>query len=142
MPSPNDVVVTNLTAVMPSETNDRPQFLWEQFANKPEETRFTSYRTKDWKQNYRVFATTLIQKAKEKEMDAASLQKVLEQILSSAGKLAYLPVGAYQANLNNAPTWIVVVKWEVAGNNYRLGHVCIFAYDQKTLKQVAFKTCT
>ncbi|MBI3986850.1 MAG: hypothetical protein HY343_08025 [Lentisphaerae bacterium] len=140
-PGPSVVVVTNLTVVLPSEDAQRAKFLWNQFANKPEEEQFASYGTKDWKQNFKSFADALVEKAQTGKMDADSLQKVLEKIRSSAGELAYLPVGAYQTSLNNDPIWIVVVKWEIAESDASLGHVRIFAYDQKTLKQVGFETC-
>jgi hypothetical protein len=74
-------------------------------------------------------------------LEADSLRKVLDLIRASAGKTAYLPVGAYQSNLNNDLIWIVVVKWENADARALLGHVRMFAYDQKTLKKVGFETC-
>ena len=138
---PDAVVVKKLDAAMPADEDKRAEFLWDQFANKAEEVKFSTYGTGDWEKNYSAFADTLVRKARESELQGNSLQKVLELIRASAGGMTYLPVGAYQATLNNDPIWIVVVKWENAGANAPLGHVRIFAYDQKTLRKVGFETC-
>lgn len=74
-----------------------------------------------------------------------ALSKALDLVLKdSKDKIAYLPVGAYQTTLDGDLVWIITVKWEYPdfGDNPELGHIRMFAFDQKTLKQVAFCTCT
>jgi hypothetical protein len=86
----------------------------------------------------------LVRKADDQHLDSASLHKVLDLVLKhSKGKIAYLPVGAYQTTLDGSPVWIVTIKWEYLSmeEGAELGHIRIFAFDQKTLKQVAFVTC-
>lgn len=60
----------------------------------------------------------------------------------SKGRIAYLPVGAYQGTLDGTLIWIVTVKWEVPSmGGDGLGHIRMFAFDQKTMKQVGYETC-
>ena len=137
----NSVVVTNLVLSLPVDAEQRATFLWGQLLTRPEIKQFDHYTTKDWEKNYKAFAESLVAKAKECKLDAVSLQRILEAIKSTAEGLAYLPVGAYQMQLKETPVWVVVIKWESAGEGAYLRHIRYFAYDQKTLKHVAFETC-
>jgi len=119
-------------------------FLWGNFANKPEEHQFDSYGADNWKDNFAVFAKTLVQKADDHKLDSASLRKALDLVLKdSYDKIAYLPVGAYQTTLDGELIWLIAVKWEypAMGKNAGLGHIRVFAFNQKTLKKVGFVTC-
>jgi hypothetical protein len=142
-PEPAEVVVRVLNEQMPHEESKRTGFLWNTFANKPEEKKFNSYSTKNWKENFVVFAKTLVQKAGDQKLDSQSLRKALDLVLEQPkNKTAYLPVGAYQTTLDSNPIWIITVKWESWSDpESTLGHIRIFAFDQRTLKQVAFATC-
>jgi len=143
-PAPDTVVVKVLNTPLPHEENKRAQFLWDTFANQPEEKQFNTYTTENWKDTFAVFAKSLVQKAKDHTLDSESLRKTLDLVLKhSEGKIAYLPVGAYQTTLDASPIWIVTVKWESPsmGEGVNLGHIRMFAFDQKTLKQVALNTC-
>ena len=142
-PAPDATVVRILDAPMPHAKDKREGFLWSTFANKPEEKKFDSYTTERWKDNYAVFAKTLVQKATDQKLDAVSLQSVLDLVLKEGRGMPYLPVGAYQTTLDGKPIWIVAVKWEAVmeGKYLELGHIRVFAFDQKTLKQVGFVTC-
>jgi hypothetical protein len=146
-PAPDAVVVKVLDTPLPHEEDKRENFLWDTFANKPEERKFDSYGTDKWKDNFAVFAKTLVQKAEDQKLDSASLRKALDLVLKdSKGKIAYLPVGAYQTTLDGRLIWIVTVKWEYptmgsSGESVGLGHIRMFAFDQKKLKRVAFCTC-
>ena len=138
------MVVKVLSAPLPHEEDKRAKFLWDTFANKPEEKQFNHYTTEKWKDNFVVFSKALIQKAKDQNLDTDSLRKVLDLVLKhSNGKIAYLPVGAYQTTLDSDPVWIIIVKWEYPSKDeaLSLGHIRMFAFDQKTMKQVAFDTC-
>jgi len=144
MPAPDAVVVKILNVPLPHEESKRAEFLWETFANKPEEKQFNHYTTENWKANFAVFSKTLIQKAQNQNLDTDSLRKILDLVLKhSKGKIAYLPVGAYQTTLDGSPAWIITVKWEYPSKDeaLNLGHIRMFAFDQKTTKQVAFNTC-
>lgn len=142
-PGPDETVVRILYESLPTDEGERGAFLWKQFANKPEEEKFKPYETANWKQNYADFADALVKKAEAQGLGGASLRKVLDEVLKdSRGKIAYLPVGAYQPiSYGNPPVWIVVVKWEVAESTLHLGHVRVFAFDQITLKRVGYTTC-
>jgi len=143
-PAPDAVVVKVLNVPLPHEESKRAEFLWETFANKPEEKQFNHYTTEKWKDNFAVFSKSLIQKAKDQNLDIDSLRKILDLVLKhSKGKIAYLPVGAYQTTLDGSPVWIITVKWEYPSKDeaLSLGHIRMFAFDQKTTKQVAFNTC-
>ncbi len=146
-PSPDSVVVKSLTQSLPSEESGRRKFLWDRFANKPDEQKFNSYTTENWRPTFDVFATALVKKAEGRKLESLSLRKALDLIKDDAkGRKAYLPVGAYQTTLDDASVWIVTVKWErssrvVEGESLGLSHIRAFAFDQKTLKQVGFMTC-
>ena len=69
------------------------------------------------------------------------VSKALDLVLKdSKDKIAYLPVGAYQTTLEGKPIWIIRVKWEYPPMG-SLGHIRMFAFDQKTLRQVGVVTC-
>jgi len=92
------------------------------------------------------FQQSLGPKGDGQKLDSASLRKALVLVLThSQDKIAYLPVGAYQTTLDGNLVWIITVKWEYPdmgnGESPELGHIRMFAFDQKTLKQVAFCTC-
>ncbi len=146
-PAPGDVVVEILKKPLPSKEDARSRFLWDGFANKPDERKFGSYTVVAWKENYAAFSEALVKKAEERKLDSTSLRKALDQTLRhSKDRLAYLPVGAYQTALDSGLVWIVTVKWERAGSgeqapNLRLSHIRAFAFDQKSLKRVGFMTC-
>jgi hypothetical protein len=143
-PSADAVVVKVMEAPLPHDKDKREGFLWDTFANKPDEKIFNSYGTENWEDNFTLFSKALVQKADKQKLDSGSLRKALALVLKeSKGKIAYLPVGAYQTALDENLVWIVIVKWEVSrmGKEAGLGHICMFAFDQKTLKQVAFNTC-
>ena len=143
-PSSNEVVVNVLVTPMPPAEKDRAQYLWDIFANKPDEKKFNVYTTERWRDTYALFAATLLHKAKAKKLNVESLEKVVGLVLrNSRDRIAYLPVGAYQTTLDGNPVWIITVKWEYPPpeGSSTLGHIRMFAFDQKTLRQVAFNTC-
>ena len=143
--TPNGVVVKVLKISLPEDEDKRGGFLVSAFMNKPEERKFDLYTTENWKSNFTAFAEALVQRAADQKLDSASLRSVLDLVLKdSQDKIAYLPVGAYQATLAGKPVWIVTVKWEYPNTGMgtlRLVHIRAFAFDQKTLKKVAFMTC-
>lgn len=146
-PRADAVVVKVLGTPLPPEQDKKAEFLWDQFANTPDEQKFNSYTTEKWKDTFTDFANALVNKAKNQELDTISLRKVLDLILKEAkDKLAYLPVGAYQTTLDGSLVWIVTVKWEYPPKdkkekNCGLGHIRMFVFDQKSLQQVGFNSC-
>lgn len=143
-PGPDAVIVKVLDKPLPAGEKERHFFLWGNFANKPDEQKFNVYTTKRWKENFGRFAKALIRKADEQKLDSSSLGKLLDLVLkNSKDEIAYLPVGAYQTTLEGKLVWIITVKWEYPGMGAKsaLGHICMFAFDQETLKQVGFVTC-
>ena len=143
-PKPDAAVVKVLYAPMPHEADKRAEFLWKHFANKPEADKFSSYGTDKWNDNFAAFAKALVTKAEAQKLDSASLRKVLALVLKdSKDEIAYLPVGAYQTTLDAKPVWIITVKWEYPsmGEGAGLVHIRMYAFDQKTLERVGYKTC-
>jgi hypothetical protein len=139
----NVLVVDLLKKHLPESEDKREQFLVRTFFK--EERKFDSYTTDNWKSNFTAFSSLLVQKAEDHKLDSASLRSVLDLVLKdSQDKLAYLPIGAYQATLAGKPVWIVAVKREYPTTEMGtlpLGHIRAFAFDQKTLSRVAFMTC-
>lgn len=143
-PAADAVVVGVMEAAMPGDEDERGRFLWDAFANKPEEQKFAVHGTGKWREQYPQFAGSLVRKAGKQQLDAESLRKVLDLVLETAkGRMAYLPVGAYQTTLEGSPVWIIVVKWAYPAQEKEVGfgHICMFAFDQKTLKKVASNSC-
>jgi len=140
-PTPDATVVKVLETPLPRAEDVRSEFLWDNFANKPDEQKFSSYTTDHWKDNYVAFAKVLVQKAYDQKLDSESLSRALA--LLGSDSLPQLPVGVYQMTLEGELVWIVTVKWEFwpKGKPSELSHIRIFAFDQKTLKQVGFVTC-
>jgi hypothetical protein len=146
-PPPEAVVVKVLQTPLPAEEGKKHEFLWDNFANQPDEEKFKAYTTEKWKETFKVFAAALVKKADAQKLDSASLRKALDLVLKhSKDEIAYLPVGAYQTTLDGGLVWIVTVKWEYPsmaekGQTVNLGHIRAFVFDQKTLKQAGFITC-
>lgn len=146
--SPDDVVVKALDAPLAKEEDGSACL--DAFFNHPDEMKFDIPLTKDWRKRFEAFAKSLLRKATDQKLDSGSLSKALDLVLKHAGKdgeedqIAFIPVGAYQATFDKRPVWVVAVKWEYpsAGDDEILmGHVRIFAFDQKTMKRVGFCTC-
>ena len=133
---------------MPTDENRRQEFLIDTFFGRPEEKKFNGYTTENWQSNFTAFTEALLEKANDLKLDSASLRQVLDLVRKRPQeKLAYLPVGAYQASLDGKQVWIITVKWEeyppASGRNETLPliHICAVAFDRKTSKEVAFATC-
>lgn len=142
--APDDVVVKVINAPLPEQADQMTTFLWDTFANQPDEKKFGSYGSADWQKNYGVFSRNLVKKAGALNLNTESLEKVLQLVLKhSENKIAYLPVGAYQTTLNDRLVWIITVKWEYPsmGDDAGLGHIRMFVYDQKSLKRLGFTSC-
>jgi hypothetical protein len=142
-PLPIAVVVKVLDTPLPREEEKKNKFLWDNFANKPEEEVFSSYTVKKWKINFAIFSNALVKKAENQKLDSVSLRDALDLVLKdSKYELAYLPVGAYQTMLDEKPVWIIAVKWEHSSRGKALlGHIRMFVFEQKSIKQVGFVTC-
>ncbi len=137
-------VVKVLESPLPDHLDHRKRFLWDKFANQPEEQKFNYNKTDKWRDNFSTFAQNLTRQAQIQKLDSASLRHALDLVLQDAkDRLAYLPVGAYHTTLNRQPVWIVTVKWEYSfeGDSATLSHIRVFAFDQKTLEQVGYVTC-
>ncbi len=146
-PPPEAAIVKVIDQELPSEEDAKQKVLLNVFFDRPDEEKFESYTTENWKQLFAAFATSLTRKAVDQKLDAISLRKVLEFILADAGdQLAYLPVGAYQTTMSGSRVWIITVKWEDPsmsenGKSPTLTHIRVFVFDQKTSKLVGFTTC-
>ena len=93
-PAPDAAVVKVLDKPLPSEKVKKEKYLWDSFANKPDEQKFNSYTTEKWKQTFETFAATLVKKAGNQKLDSTSLRGALDLVLKdSKDEIAYLPVG-------------------------------------------------
>ncbi len=142
-PGLDQTVVKMLTTALPAGETERGSFLYDSFAGKPEAEQFQIYRAEGWKTNFAAFAQALVQKADAQHLDSKSLLQALKAVREKAQDyLAYLPVGAYQSTLGSNLVWIIVVKWEsINMPEPFLIHIRVFAFDQKTLKQVGYASC-
>ena len=149
-PAPDAVVVKVLDKQLPSDDRQKDKFLWDNYSSNPNDKQFGSYSTQKWEDNFEIFAKALVQKTADQKLDSKSLRKALDLVFKySADKIAYLPVAVYQTTLDNSPVWLITVKWEYLLREQDLkkfkdpglGHIRIFALDQKTLKKVGFVTC-
>ena len=141
-PAPASLTVAILKKPLRCEESQLQEFLFEEFAHRSEPKEVDSYTSINWQQNFAVFSAALVGSARAHKLNSQSLAKALDLVLKDADGLAYLPVGAFQAHLNDRLVWIVPVKWEgVEMGQDGLGHIRIFVYDQETLERVAFATC-
>lgn len=143
---PSEVVVKVLDMVLAEDRQTRNNYLFFEFANKPDEQKFNAFSTENWEVSYLEFAKSLTAKAKSQKLNWKSLEGVLKLIQQHSNKkFAYLPIAAYQAKLNSDLVWIVPVKWEFATSEVRkvqsMSHIRIFAYNQKSLEEVAYTSC-
>ena len=143
-PLENQVVVKRLNVEMPTGDSQMWNFLWKNFANKPEEEKFAGESSAGWEEQFHRYENKLITKAWWKNLDSNSLKSCLVEVFNHAkaknSGLAYLPVGAYAAKQGSTDVWIVVVKWEYDGDE-PLSHIRIFAFDAKKHALIGFSTC-
>ena len=146
----NQVVVQRFDKEFPISEGQIYDYLWSNFANKPEEERFATLTTEDWQDRFHQYERHLITKARWKLLDSASLKSCLAEVFKDAqttnAGLAYLPVGAYATRQGETPVWIIVVKWETAGpiaegEYLELVHARMFAFDAQNIKRIGFVTC-
>lgn len=147
-PLENQVVVRRFGLNFPAEKEKAWSFLWDHFANKPEEEKFSHVSGRDWENSFKLYERRLLFKARLKLLDTSSLQDCLTVVFNDAKtvntNLVYLPVGAYSTKQNSRDVWIIVVKWECIGlveNGDSLGHVRLFACDAKNHQLIGFSTC-
>jgi len=137
-PLENQVVVKRLNVEFPTSESKTWDFLWNNFANKPEEEKFGGESGVGWEDKFHKFENKLITRAWWKNLDSDSLKNCLAEVFNDAktknSGLAYLPVGAYASKQGATNVWIIVVKWEDLSfieNGDPLSHVRMFAFDAK-----------
>ena len=145
-----NVIVSSLSESLPTSKGKLEEFLWNNFANKPSEQLFSAVTTENWEQKYDIYSKSLVTKAKNLKYDHEFLSDCLATVKKhSKKKIAYLPVGAYFATINNKPVCIIVVKWEYPGTYkaengkieyFFLGHIRMFVYN-KNIELVGYNTC-
>jgi hypothetical protein len=147
-PLENQVVVKRLNVELPVGENQIWKFLWNNFANKPDEDRFGGESSTEWEGKFHKYENKLIEKAWWKKLDSNSLKNCLAEVFNDAKtvntNLDYLPVGAYATKQGTNDVWIIVVKWECFGfieNGDPLGHIRMFAFDAKKHTIIGFSTC-
>lgn len=92
--------------------------IWENFANRPYERQFTSMSNENWFENRKRFEAELLKRAREGKYDWTSLQQILDSIRPKQDdRTAWIPVCAFRARKGAEPVWIVVTKWEHAGQS-------------------------
>ena len=70
-PGPDAVVSKVLPQAMPHETTKRTEFLWDNFANKPDADQFSNYTSGNWTNNFAAFASNLVAKAKAQKQKSS-----------------------------------------------------------------------
>ena len=114
---------------LPKNLNDMPEF--------------REITVRNWRQNYDLFATALVNKAAESGLDSGSLSQALKAILvapESKG-MALLPVAAYNTFDQGAGVWKIDLRWEGAGGDEPMGHVRCHTFTRDGIKQVGFGSC-
>jgi hypothetical protein len=147
-PLENQVVVKRLNVELPIGESKTWDFLWGNFANKPEAEKFGGESGVGWEDKFHKYESKLISKAYWKNLDSNALKNCLAEVFEDAKtvntNLAYLPVGAYATKQGTNDVWIIVVKWECFGfieNGASLGHIRMFAFDAKKHTIIGFSTC-
>lgn len=114
------------------------KFLWDTFANKPEEQKFSGCPMDGLRQRSLEFSQALVSKARSLSLAAAALDSCLVR----ARKIG-LPVGAYATTQGELPVWIVVIKqgFDVPALHLTLSHIMITAFDARTYTVVGSINC-
>ena len=76
----SDLIVATTNIELPKTESDRARYLWDTFANKPEEKQFAGITTKDWRDKWDRLAELLVKKAAEASLDSANLRLSLESL--------------------------------------------------------------
>ena len=140
----DDVCVRKFDNELPKGEEKLSRFLWNNFANKPEEQQFDSLTSLKWRQTVAEFELALVENAKREQLDFESLKKCFQELAKEQSRLARVPVGAYAAKQGKSAIWIIVLKWEargIGGKPQLLSHVMIYAFDAKKLRKIGYVTC-
>jgi hypothetical protein len=147
-PLENWVVVKRFDLEFPKNQSQAWNFLWDNFAHRPELEKFEPKHDSDWENKFHRFEQRLVLKAQLKLLDSSNLQNCLAKVFKDAKtvntNLVYLPVGAYSTKQGTNEVWIIIVRWEIFGlveDGQALGHIRMFAFDAKTHKVIGFSTC-
>jgi hypothetical protein len=142
------VVVKRFDVEFPADKSKAWEFLWNNFANRPELEKFEKESGGDWEAKFHRHEWFLVAKARWKFLDSDSLKNCLDEVFKDARTanrgLAYLPVGAYATKQGTNDVWIIVVKWEdfdFIEKGASLGHIRMFAFDAKKHAVIGFSTC-
>ena len=137
------VTIQVLNEPLPTQSDSLKTFLWEKFIWGPEPERFQC-RVWDSRVLSISFANSLVNKARAKSLDSASLRACLDHVLQDSGRNAYLPISAAYGDFGDKPAWVILVKWERAASSSRevLGHVRVYVMDAKDASLLGFATCS
>ena len=106
LPPPSAVIVQRLTEAIPADQTSARNFLWNRFANRPEETQFRAYTVDGWEKNWQAFSAALVAKAAEQGLEHEALQKALGEIHADGDSLwnRILALIQGQAEKSSAPS--------------------------------------
>lgn len=101
---------------------------------------------KNWRATYDLFGGALVKTAREANLEAVSLEKILARISEAKENqgLALVPVAAHQTQEKGEAVWVVTLKWEdekSVRKGSEMSHIRYFTFTQKELKQTGFLTC-
>ena len=127
--------------------------LWDLFANTDLHKRFSEISVPAGADAWAVYRDRLISVARERQMDAESLRRVLAHIEVAEGLpvrfMQVLPFGAFLGRQGDTPVWVVPCVWS-SGLSYdsehrprpqQLGHIRIWAFSADESDGVGFVTC-
>ena len=127
--------------------------LWDLFANSDLHKRFSEIGVPSGADAWSVYSGRLIEVARERQMDAESLRRVLERIESEDGLpvrfMQILPYGAFLGRQGDKSVWVVPCVWS-PGVSYdtdhrprpqKLGHIKIWAFSADGQERVGFAEC-
>ena len=95
----NDLIVATTNIELPANESDRARYLWDTFANKPEEKQFAGITTKDWRAKWDRLAGLLVKKAAEASLDSENLRLSLKSLRHGQTEMTMgVPVPAIQSS--------------------------------------------
>jgi len=135
----------NLIPLLGNELNLIPKFTFNKYVKS-----FQKISVNDWQTKWIDHKNMLIEKAKENQLDHASLTKCLDQIaLLNDEELALVPILACSCKSLFSDVWVIVCVWGqttitsegISSGDLSLGHVRVWAFRAKDQEVIGFNTC-
>ena len=141
----NEVVVGQISLVVPTHLQWNDDFMQDNFAATSIHSNFMSITTTGWPLKWRVFSQCLVDKAKNQALDGDSLDKCLSAVAPKVDQIsAHVPYAAWQVHdpQTRSNYWGITSVWEHDSiEPTQMGHIRIWLVNASNQTVVGEARC-